>query len=581
MNKIKRTGDDGDFMQESQKKGRRGDPCDHPLTHIMKVDEILSQAQGLNDLFFEFAKPHLDYLAKSLQISRTGAALFAILAASFNGDSLPLAKLAKQLDLKCLQLMAHMGEFEILEAKGLVNIRWDRHSREGIEFDLDFKLIDELRKGNFRNLSNDKGLSIDKFFSQLKRLFRDSDSKAYKSVTNKMRRLLNNNTHLLLVKKIQKLKLDDADNLILLSIFDDTVNDDNPETGLRSLARLFEDSEDVSDFHIKRSLATGRHILFREKIIEHSCSDGFADTDYVCLTRSAKDEFLAELDFVEQNFSVRGLKNAQEIAEKKLFYPAKTNRAIEELYSLLQPGNFTDVQKRLSESGMRTGFACLFSGGAGTGKTETAYQVARITGRDIMHVDIASTKSKWFGESQKAIKAVFDKYRNAVQKCSVTPILFFNEADAIFSKRHILSEKRDGPGQTENAIQNIILQEMENLSGILIATTNMTKNLDAAFERRFLYKIEFDKPEAQARKSIWSALLPGLSDNDALALASRFDFSGGQIENIARKSTVHKVVAGKEPALEDLVLFCSDEIVNNQNAKAIGFASNTQTGVEK
>jgi len=64
---------------------------------------------------------------------------------------------------------------------------------------------------------------------------------------------------------------------------------------------------------------------------------------------------------------------------------------------------------------MRTGFACLFSGGPGTGKTETALQIARITGRDIMQVDIAATKSKWFGESEKQIKAIFDKYRNCVK----------------------------------------------------------------------------------------------------------------------------------------------------------------------
>jgi signal recognition particle GTPase len=49
----------------------------------------------------------------------------------------------------------------------------------------------------------------------------------------------------------------------------------------------------------------------------------------------------------------------------------------------------------LSEKGMRTGFACLFHGAPGTGKTETVYQIARQIGRDIFPVDIAQTKSMW------------------------------------------------------------------------------------------------------------------------------------------------------------------------------------------
>jgi SpoVK/Ycf46/Vps4 family AAA+-type ATPase len=84
---------------------------------------------------------------------------------------------------------------------------------------------------------------------------------------------------------------------------------------------------------------------------------------------------------------------------------------VEQLSSLLQTENFETVQKRLAGKGMRTGFACLFSGPPGTGKTETVYQIARMTSRNIMLVDIAEIKSKWVGESEKNIKAIFDQYR--------------------------------------------------------------------------------------------------------------------------------------------------------------------------
>jgi AAA+ superfamily predicted ATPase len=114
-------------------------------------------------------------------------------------------------------------------------------------------------------------------------------------------------------------------------------------------------------------------------------------------------------------------------------------------------------------------------------------------------------------------------------------------------------------------------QEMENLNGILIATTNLTKNLDKAFERRFLYKIEFGKPELETRRALWQSMLPELSKNDADLLASRFDFSGGQIENILRKRQVDLVLEGKEPSLDALIAYCKDESMIKETGLRIGF----------
>jgi SpoVK/Ycf46/Vps4 family AAA+-type ATPase len=179
----------------------------------------------------------------------------------------------------------------------------------------------------------------------------------------------------------------------------------------------------------------------------------------------------------------------------------------------------------------------------------------------------------WFGESEKKIKAIFDRYQGLVKHSAVAPILLFNEADAVLGKRMELGEDRRGPGQTENAIQNIILQEMENLSGgILIATTNMTGNLDKAFERRFLYKIEFEKPDAEAKRAIWKSIMPSLNEEDAGVLSDRFDLSGGQIENVARKATVAGLLYGKEPPVEELVAYCEEESLVKRQA-AIGFCA--------
>ena len=100
-------------------------------------------------------------------------------------------------------------------------------------------------------------------------------------------------------------------------------------------------------------------------------------------------------------------------------------------------------------------------------------------------VELSQLKSKWFGESEKQVKGIFDTYRRIFDNSNVKPILFINEADGMFSKRMEITGRKSSTDQTMNTIQNIILQELENFNGILFATTNLTENLDSAFERRF------------------------------------------------------------------------------------------------
>ena len=261
------------------------------------------------------------------------------------------------------------------------------------------------------------------------------------------------------------------------------------------------------------------------------------------------------------------------IKPKDMYYNERETEAIKNLISLLDEENYRKIQKRLDEKSMRNGFTCLFTGAPGTGKTETAYQIARQTGRDIMAVDIAGTKSMWFGESEKKIKEIFSTYREAVNNSEIVPILLFNEADGIISKRLELNSSSRAVDRAENGIQNIILQEIENLSGILIATTNLTQNIDSAFERRFLYKISFDRPGIDSRKGIWNTMLPELPEELITDLSGKFDLSGGQIENIARKVNVDEILTGCVP-LATLIRYCNDEIKGKFNAiKRIGFGN--------
>lgn len=209
-------------------------------------------------------------------------------------------------------------------------------------------------------------------------------------------------------------------------------------------------------------------------------------------------------------------------------------------------------------------------GAPGTGKTETVLQLARQTGRDILQVDVSKIKSCWVGESEKNIKNLFDTYRDKVKKSEKAPILLFNEADAIINKRQEGAER--AVDKMENSIQNIILQEMEDLNGIMIATTNLAQNMDKAFERRFLYKIKFEKPTLEARMHIWQEMIPTLSEDDTMTLAEKYEFSGGQIENIARHNAINGILYGeKANSLEALMSYCDNERLETKQTRKIGF----------
>lgn len=266
----------------------------------------------------------------------------------------------------------------------------------------------------------------------------------------------------------------------------------------------------------------------------------------------------------------KSLIKSVEIKEKQLFFSVGETERLDMVGNSLMEENYIRLTARLEEKGLPKGIAVLLYGAPGTGKTESVMQWARRTGRDIIHVDISASKSMWYGESEKIIKEIFARYKRQCKRSTLKPILLFNEADAIFSSRK--TGNNSSIDQTENAIQNIILEEMEKLDGILIATTNLVENLDKAFERRFLFKIRFDKPSTDAKKKIWLNKLPSLSETDALTLADHYNFSGGEIDNIVRKAIMSEILDGMQPTFSQIEKLCSEEKLKSSTSHSrIGF----------
>ena len=110
---------------------------------------------------------------------------------------------------------------------------------------------------------------------------------------------------------------------------------------------------------------------------------------------------------------------------------------------------------------------------------------------------------------------------------------------------------------------SLILLTVENGTSKVVVDNNMIE----------WYKIEFEKPSIEARKAIWEVLMPDVAGETAQELASRFDFSGGQIENIARKVTVYQVLHGTMPSPEAIAVFCNEEYLNRGSMRKIGFSA--------
>ena len=419
-----------------------------------------------------------------------------------------------------------------------------------------------------KSYKNATGIQFFQYFYDITHL-RHEDELSSELMLEEIERLMDDNPDLSYVKALRGTGMSAASKAVVTHMCRHLVLGGTVNIPMSHLVFLFDEQHQKYDFD--RAMSDGRHYLVREGWVENAFSEGFREKDEYQLTAKAKEVLLQDYDIKLQDNN-KGCDVIQNdgITEKVLFFNDEVKHQLEGLAELLEESHYLSICDRLKEKGHRQGFACLFYGAPGTGKTESVLQLAKKTGRDIMQVNISQVKSMWVGESEKNIKAIFDRYRAVAKNSKRIPILLFNEADAVIGKRKEGAER--SVDKMENSIQNIILQEMESLDGIMIATTNLVQNMDAAFERRFLYKVKFEKPELAQRTKIWQSMMPELSEKTAERLASSFDFSGGQIENITRKCDIESILYGDDYVTDEKIeQYCREENIVKMGTRRIGF----------
>ena len=496
------------------------------------------------------------YLQRKLHLTKMQCYIVAVMLDNA-GDPVSPDDLADHAEASRIFILGQQGEMDMLVDRGVINVvGGGRHDVWNMHYMPSESLVQAVSHNHELRPEVMSDLTYEEMWNRILELLRacEFDNLSFPLMVEKVKKIMEGCCHLDFCKKIISLNLNDADMIMLLIVCNALVNKEDDYVTTFDYNKILPHSSCsmiVKQFKNKTSDLVVKDIL---ENVDNDEEDFRLTVHGILLLLG--EEYVPE-DRKEPK-QTPAPPNKQTIVPKNMFYNEDERKHILRLEALLCQDSFVSIQQRMKDAGLRTGFCCLFYGAPGPGKTETVLQIARRTEREIIRVDLSSQKSMWVGESEKNIERIFADYREKLSQSELAPILLFNEADAIFSKRHVGVNSE--VEQMANTMQNILLQNMENFEGILIATTNLADNFDPAFHRRFLYRIEFKSPSAEVRKQIWRSMLPDMDESNIKAMAERFSISGGQIENAVRKMMIESILKGSPLSTDEIVAICEQEV---------------------
>jgi ATP-dependent 26S proteasome regulatory subunit len=197
-------------------------------------------------------------------------------------------------------------------------------------------------------------------------------------------------------------------------------------------------------------------------------------------------------------------------------------------------------------TGRGLGTSALFHGHSGTGKTLAAEVLANVLELDLFRIDLSEVVSKYIGETEKNLRAIFDAAENT------GAVLLFDEADALFGKR---TEVRDSHDRYANIEVSYLLQRMEAYRGLAVMTTNLRGALDPAFLRRIRFVVQFPFPDPGQRRRIWQRMFPASLPTEGIDFhkLAKLNLPGGNIRNIALGAAYLAADAGEPVRMRHLL----------------------------
>lgn len=483
---------------------------------------------------------NIQYVVDFFEITKPMALVVSVI--TYNqilGETIPFKKLLKGLGFTPKQAIEILGEIRTLKIRGWLIGSRNRFSTHNNSYELSANALQAVISGNKEDLSMPTCASqVDALVETSKLLSLYSHEEDKDIILEVLFEQISCYKHFPVFDKIFNDKeLDSAEKGILIWMASQYVLGFLIMDIAWAVEKIFGSVHWLKNF--KNRISTDGYLIHQKYIAFDDT--GFADFSNVFLG----DAVTELIDVSKEKIKRKPIFNLcdnilpTQTQEMQLFFNSNNTAHIEELKAITNTEAYERIVTNFKKHGMSSGIAVLLSGAPGTGKTETVKQLAKEQDRMLLMVDISKFKSMWLGESEKNIKKIFKEYAAACHYYENKPILLLNEADAILGTRIRINSSID---QTMNNIQNILLQELEDFEGILMATTNLTENLDPAFDRRFIMKFKFELPNVETRYKIIQKQFPELSEEFCQLFANEYILSGAQIQNIRRRILAKQIV---------------------------------------
>lgn len=315
----------------------------------------------------------------------------------------------------------------------------------------------------------------------------------------------------------------------------------------------FGDDVDLTEIVSKYSMNPGR---IRESLTNSELVSGSTDNETV-IYRAELEEQIRRICSVQFGDNAQRLKSPFTWADLKVDDKAERmlRRACDRISCRKTVNDDFGFGRKLPYG---RGVSVVLYGPPGTGKTMAAQVLANELGLDIYRIDLSQISSKYIGETEKNLGAVFEAARNS------NAILFFDEADSLFSRRTDVSSSHD---KYANAETSYLLQKIEEYPGFSVLATNNMQNFDAAFKRRITYIIPIEEPSEATRLLLWQQAFPEgtpvSGEIDFRLLAQALELTGSNIKSIAVDAAYRAAAEQREITYADLVESADQECIKS------------------
>jgi len=536
------------------------------LESITKIHENREKLLRQTDLLHEL-KNDVDGVSQFLELDSNMSILLSVLICEqLMGEIVSVKKMMKHMGFASIDIIKSNESIKMLKKRGWLSVSKRRmHSFKLDEYEVSKHLLDAITYNDKNKLDKKEPENLAMALLHMRQFITNALGdyeldELTDSICIEMERHTNFNfIHVIYESKL----LIDLEKVILIWMASEVMRG-REEFDFNNIIEIF--TQDPSyTFWFKSRISSGKSQLVTDGYIEFK-RPNFIDFTAVAIGSKINDlldELRQDTDHKKKSVRYTTLIEPKDLNEQKLFFNKNAENSFQKVDQLLDDEKYKALMNQFQDKGMKQCLTMLFHGLPGTGKTELVKQMALKHGRNIYQVDLSGIKDMWVGESEKNLKRVFKEYSDSLKYCSKTPILLFNEADALLGIRVNVRHSTD---QMHNSLQNILLQELEDMNGIFIATTNLINNIDGAFDRRLLFKQKFELPDAETRTKLLEFQFPDMNKELLNSVSHDYDLSGGQIQNIKRKLMADQILFGNNFVTDQLIL----EYIENEIGFRIG-----------